>query len=263
MYTCAKLVVTLLSCVKYHEIPRPSTTLRRMSRVPPFPTRRRSPSVTNTGLYTSQPSSAPGTSTTRPLQISRPGTGSRPTTPISPFLSNSPSLVPPSTAPIGPSRPQRSELRARAEYSGSERASTSSQDPYRDSIGTPRLDNSGTPYRTLASSANIPTNGPPPRQRPQRLKSPISDNGDETTPTSLNSALSAFKSAGSRRRQTPEDDDYNYRKERELEIEAEKARQQRIRDRAPGVRTKGRAGEIDGKILHSIRPLYRITGPSV
>jgi exocyst complex component 4 len=235
-----------------------------MSRAPPFPTRRRSPSITNTGLYTSQPLSAPGTSTTRPLQISRPGTGSRPTTPINPFTSNSPLLVPPSTAPIGPSWPQRSELRTHAGYSASERASTSSQDPFSDSIGASRLDVGGTPYRTLPSSVNIPTNGPPPRQRSQRLKSPISDNGDETTPTSLNSALSAFKSAGSRRRQTPEDvDDYNYRRERELEIEAEKARQQRIRERAPGVRAKGRVGEIDGKILNSACLLRTITGPSV
>lgn len=217
-----------------------------MSRAPPFPTRRRSPSVTNAGLYSSQPASAPGTST-RPLQISRPGTtSSRPTTPVNSFTSNSPSLIPPSTAPIGPSRPQRSDLRTRAEYSGSERASTSSQDPYRDSIGTLRSEVDVYPYRTLPNSSNILTSEPPPRQRSQRFKSPIQDKGDDTTPTSLTSALSAFKSAGSRRRQTPsDDDDQNYRRERELEIEAEKARQQRIRDRATGVRGKGRAGEID------------------
>jgi len=225
-----------------------------MSRAPPFPTRRRSPSVVNAGLYSSQPSSAPGAST-RPLQVSRPGTGSRPTTPINSFTSNSSSLIPPSTAPIGPSRPQRSDLRNRAEYSGSERASTSSQDPYRDSIGTSRSDIDGIPYRTLPSSANIPTSGPPPRQPSQRFKSPISDKEDDTTPTSLTSALSAFKSAGSRRRQTPQDDDdQNYRRERELEIEAEKARQQRIRDRAIGLRGKGRAGEIDGQI--SVLPAF-------
>lgn len=230
-----------------------------MSRAPPFPTRRRSPSVTNAGLYSSQPSSAPGTST-RPLQVSRPGTGSRPTSPINSFTSNSSSLIPPSTAPIGPSRPQRSDLRTRAEYSGSERASISSQDPYRDSIGTLRSDVDGNFYRTLPSSANTLTSGPPP-QRSQRLKSPASDKGDDTTPTSLTSALSAFKSAGSRRRQTPSDDDY--RRERELEIEAEKARQHRIRDRTTGVRGKGRAGEIDGKIWISRCLLCAVIDPSL
>ena len=234
-----------------------------MSRAPPFPTRRRSPSVTNAGLYSSQPSSAPGTST-RPLQVSRPGTGSRPTTPINSFTSNSSSLIPPSTAPIGPSRPQRSDLRTRTEYSGSERASTSSQDPYRNSIGTPRSDIDGNPYRTFPSSANILTNGPPPGQRSQGPKSPTSDKGDDTTPPSVTSALSAFKSAGSRRRQTPsDDDDRNYRRERELEIEAEKARQQRIRDRATGVRGKGRAGEIDGKISISLCLLCAVINPSL
>ncbi|KAF8973579.1 exocyst complex component sec8 [Flammula alnicola] len=201
-----------------------------MSRAPPFPTRRRSPSVTNAIPYSSQPSSAPGTSTsTRPLQISRP---------VNTYPSNSSSYAGPTTAPLGPSRPQRSELRARAEYA----------DLYSiDSIVTSRSDASGSQYRALPNSANPLTNGPPPRQRPARLTSPVSDDGNQTTPTSLTSALSAFKSAGSRRRQTGDDDDYNYQRERELEIEAEKARQQRIRDRAPGIRSKGstRGGEID------------------
>lgn len=253
-------VVHLCKACNKHHNHHPLVSLSRMSRAPPFPTRRRSPSVTNAGLYSSQPSSAPGTST-RPLQVSRPGTGSRPTTPINSFTPNSSSLVPPSTAPIGPSRPQRSDLRTRAEYSGSERASTSSQDPYRDSIGTLRSDVNGNPYRTPPNSANILASGPPPRQRSQRLESPISDEGDDTTPTSLKSALSAFKSAGSRRRQTPEDDDY--RREREIEIEAEKARQQRIRDRATGVRGNGRAGEIDGKISISFCLLRAITDSSL
>lgn len=218
-----------------------------MSRAPPFPTtRQRSPSVTNGNPYLSQPLSAPGTSnSTRPLQIPRPG--SRPTTPMD-YPSNSPSYSSSSSMPTGPSRPQRSELRSRVEYAGSQRASTSSQDPYsRDSIDT-RSDVSGSQYRNVPSPANmsISINGPPPRQRPPRLKSPVSEDGNQTTPTSLTSALSAFQSAGTKRRQTVDDDDYQYQKERELEIEAEKARQQRIRDRAPGIRKTARGGEIDG-----------------
>ncbi|KAF8167728.1 exocyst complex component sec8 [Crassisporium funariophilum] len=218
-----------------------------MSRAPPFPTRRRSPSVTNGIPYT--PASAPGTSTTRPLQIARPG--SRPTTPVNNFGSNSPSYAPPNTAPLGPSRPQRSELRSRAEYSGSERASTSSQDPYyqdsyyRDSTGTSRSEAAPAPYRNGSYSAQNMNAAPTSRQKTQRLKSPTVEDQDQTTPTSLNSALSAFKSAGSRKN-TQDDEDYNYQTERELEIEAEKARQQRIRDKAPGIRGRNtRGGEID------------------
>ena len=217
-----------------------------MSRAPPFPTRRRSPSVTNGIAYTqAQPSSAPGTSTTRPLQIARPG--SRPTTPVGGYTASSPSsYAPPNTAPLGPSRPQRSELRNRPEYANSDRTSSySSQGPYnRDSIATSRSDVSGTPYRTVPASA---TNGPSARQRPSRVTSPVSDDGDNTTPTSLNTALSAFQSAGSKKRQV-DDDDYQYQRERELELAAEQSRQQRIRERAPGMRSRGntRAGEIDG-----------------
>ncbi|KAJ3508842.1 hypothetical protein NLJ89_g5535 [Agrocybe chaxingu] len=209
-----------------------------MSRAPPFPTRRRSPSISSATPYTSQPSSAPGTST-RPLQISRPG--SRPTTPVGTHPAISPSsYAPPNTAPLGPSRPQRSELRGRVDYAGSDRGSVASQDPYRDSTVS-------LPYRNLPNSANNAANGST-RQRSQRLKSPTTDGEQETTPTSLTSALSAFQSAGSRRRIAPdEDEDYQYRRERELELEAEMARQQRIQERAPGLRSKGskRAGEID------------------
>ncbi|KAH9486575.1 putative exocyst complex component sec8 [Psilocybe cubensis] len=218
-----------------------------MSRAPPFPTRRRSPSASNGSHYTQQPASAPGTSSVKPLQISRPG--SRPTTPVNSYISASPtSYAPPSTAPLGPSRPQRSELRARADYAGSERASTSSQDPYyRDSISTSRSENNGASYRTTPNTAtNGATTATSSRQRPQRIQNPSQDTADVTSPNSLNSALSAFKSAGSRRRQTEDSEEYNYQRERELEIEAEKARQQRIRDRAPGIRRGNtRAGEID------------------
>lgn len=108
----------------------PACTSLLMSRAPPVPTRRHSPSITNGVSYI--PSSAPGTSTIRPSQISRPG--SRPTTPVT---SISP-YPPPNTAPLGPSRPQRSEFRARTDYSESERASISSIDPYKDSASTSR-----------------------------------------------------------------------------------------------------------------------------
>jgi len=80
------------------------------------------------------------------------------------------------------------------------------------------------------------------RSKPQRLEA----NGDQT---SLNFASSVFQSAGSKKAQNPDEvDDYNYQRERELEIEAEKVRQQRIRDKGLGFRTKGNAkrGEIDG-----------------
>lgn len=215
-----------------------------MSRAPPFPTRRRSPSngasYPSSSSYTSQPLSAPGIPT-RPLQISRPP--SRPTTPTnSAFVSGSPLYAAPNTAPIGPSRPQRSERRGRlSEYSGSERASISSQDLYRDSISTTRSELSAS-YRTSNVPLHLRSNQP--------QQSPTSDDGDHTTPTSLVSALSAFHSAGTRRRQTLNAEDVDYRREREAEMEAEKLRQQRIREKVPGIRVKrggAKAGEIDGE----------------
>lgn len=218
-----------------------------MSRAPPFPTRRRSPSASNGSPYQSPPVSASGIAgTTRPLQISRP-MSDRPTTPVGSYTSGSPSYSN-ASATIGPSRPQRSERRARPDYTGSDRGSTFSQDTYnRDSVSTSRSD---IPSSFRPVPYNITTNtGPPPRNRPPRLMSPVSDDGDSETPTSLTSALTAFQSAGSKRRQQSEDnDDYLYRREREEEIEAEKARQQRIRDKAPGMRNRGntRGGEIDG-----------------
>ncbi|PPQ65775.1 hypothetical protein CVT24_011992, partial [Panaeolus cyanescens] len=219
-----------------------------MSRAPPFPARRRSPSNSNGASYSSQPSSAPGTSGTRPLQISR--QGSRPTTPVSGYSSNNQSLVPPNTAPLGPSRPQRSERRARQEYSESERTSTASQDYGRDSFSASRSDTPGASYRNMPNSST--TAGNLSARSRLNLKSPVSDvEGTETTPTSLKSALSAFQSAGTRRRF--DDYDEEYQKERQQELEAEKARQQRIRDRAPGARSKGsKAGEIDA-ILDQVK----------
>ena len=201
-----------------------------MSRTPA-----RRPSVTNGVSYV--PSSAPGTSTTRPLQISR--AGSRPTSPVN----TSPSYPPPNTAPLGPSRPQRSELRARVDYSEPERASISS-DPYRDrdSTSTSRSDYPSTSYRVPPKSANnmSTTMG--------SLKQQGLD-GDKTISPSLSSSFSAFRSAGSSKGQNPDQvEDCNYQRDRELEIEAEKARQQRIRDKGLA-KGNARRGEIDGMFI--------------
>ena len=215
-----------------------------MSRMPAFPTRRRSPSVTNGVSYV--PSSAPGTSTTRPLQISRPG--SRTTSPVvsSPY-------PPPNTAPLSPSRPRRSELRSRAEHSETERASISSLDPHRnrDSTSTSQSDNLNIPHHVPPKSANNMTTATSSRYKPQAL------DGDPTI-----SSSSAFRSAGSKN--PDEIDDYNYQRDRQLEIEAEKVRQQRIRDNGLGLRTKGNAkrGEIDGMSVIHLSSLQLTTDPN-
>ena len=201
-----------------------------MSRTPPFPSRR--PSVTNGVSY--MPSSAPGTSMTRPLQISR--TGSRPTSPVN----TSPSYPLPNTAPLGPSRPRRSELRARVEYSEPERASISS-DPYRDSTSTSRSDHPSTSYRVPPKSANTSTTMGS-RSKQQGL------DGDQTISPSISSSFSAFRSAGSSKGQNSDSVKDNYQRDRELEIEAEKARQQRIRDKGLA-KGNARRGEIDGMFI--------------
>lgn len=200
-----------------------------MSRVPPFPTRRRSPS------HSSQTTSAPSTST-RPLQISRPI--SRPETPNSPSLAGL-NHAPPNTAPIGPTRPQRSERRARVTDNGSDRASL---DQYRDSVSTTRSDTSAQ-LRTQQQQATSQS----PRPKPHRSPTAGSENGSETTPTSLVSVMSAFHAAGSRRRaMTNGSDDFEYQRQRQEEIEAEKARQQRIQEKALKRKGTARVGDIDG-----------------
>ncbi|KAF8917620.1 Sec8 exocyst complex component-specific domain-containing protein [Mucidula mucida] len=219
-----------------------------MSRAPPFPTRRgRSPSFTNGTPTISGPISAPTPSMpTRPLQIGR--TPSRPTTPgnsnSTTSTSTSPRAAPPNTAPIGPSRPQRSELRNRASNISDSASS------YRDSMSTTRSDyslpsRSRQPGMPQASSS---------RPTPPRLKSAGSINGSETTPPALSSVLSAFKSAGRERAMTNGSDDFDYQRERREELEAERIRQQKIREKVPGRRTNGRArtGDIDA-ILDQIR----------
>ncbi|KAJ6604476.1 exocyst complex component sec8 [Mycena vulgaris] len=171
---------------------------------------------------------------TRPLQIARPP--SRPTTPSnSGFISGSPRGGPPNTAPGGPSRPQRSELRSRgSEYS----ASTS-----RDSTAT----DVSASYRSRPGASSNPGTPSNSRPKPARLRSAPTDD-EQTTPTAMTSVMSAFQSAGTRRRgMTNGSEELDYQQERRQEIEAENLRQQRIRDKAPGRRLNGkaRAGDID------------------
>lgn len=123
----------------------------------------------------------------------------------------------------------------------------SEQVSHRDSVSTTRSDAS---YRPRAGASSNPGTPLKSRPKPQRLQSDPSDDGEQATPTSLASAMSAFKSAGSRRRaMTNGSDDMEYQIERQNEIEAEKARQQRIREKVPGRRINGkaRAGDIDGE----------------
>ncbi|GLB35982.1 putative vacuolar-sorting protein 54, of GARP complex [Lyophyllum shimeji] len=218
-----------------------------MSRAPPFPTRRRSPSVNGTSISSPNPFS-PTSSGTKPLQISRPNP-ERSTTPgNASFPQSSPRTAPPDPASSGPSRPQRSELRTRvSDYDNSEQAS------FRDSISTTRSDVSLSQLQRAGASGS-PTTPAKSRPRPQRLQSPI-DEGELSTPTSLVSAVSAFKSAGSRRRaMTNGSDEMQYQTERQNEMEAEKVRQQRIRDKVPGRRVNGkaRAGDIDA-VLEQVK----------
>lgn len=198
-----------------------------MSRAPPFPSRRpRSPSLSN--------GNGPAPNGTRPLQIARPP--SRPGTPSNSNISSSPRGSP-NTAPGGPSRPQRSELRSRgSDYAGS---ATSS---YRDSTAT----DVSASYRSRPSPSSNPATPANSRPKPQRLRSAPTDD-EQTTPVALTSVMSAFQSAGTRRRGTNGSED-DYQRDRREEIEAEKLRQQRIRDKAPGRRVNGkaRAGDIDG-----------------
>ncbi|KAG6821359.1 hypothetical protein H0H93_014156 [Arthromyces matolae] len=217
-----------------------------MSRAPPFPTRR-SPSVNGNNVSSTNPLSP---TSVRPLQISRPTTAERSLTPANAFLPPpSPRLAPPNAFPVGPARPQRSELRSKPSDfdNNSEKAS------YRDSISTTRSDVS-LPSRPGPGpiSPNVANKS---KHRPQRLQSPVTDEENLSTPTSLTSALSAFKSAGSRRREMQNDpDEMDYLLERQTAIDAEKARQQRIRDKVPGRRTTGKArtGDIDA-VLEQVK----------
>lgn len=195
-----------------------------MSRVPPFPTRRRSPSAS---------ASAPGAPSTRPLQISRP-IQQRPETPDS--------HAPPTATP---SRPQRSEMRGRTSENGAERSSQ-----YRDSVSTTRSDISGQ-FRSQQQATSQHS-----RANPKRSLSGNTDDSTEASPVVLGTVVSALQSAASRRRaMTNGSDDFEYQRQRQEEIEAEKARQQRIQEKALQRKGTARTGDIDG----AYSPLYMIS----
>ncbi|KAG7099005.1 hypothetical protein E1B28_000890 [Marasmius oreades] len=205
-----------------------------MSRAPPFPTRTsRSGSVSN--------SNGPNSSqNTRPLQISR--GPSRPTTPSRPPTpgNNAPASIPrTSNVSGGPSRPQRSELRQTGTRSSDYSDRTAST--YRDSVASSTRQDPGQTHRTRPSlSSTIPS-----RQKSEEY-SPMSP--------ALSNVMSAFRDAGARRRATQDDDDVEYQRDRRQEREAESARQQRIREKAPGRRTNGRTkpGDTDA-VLDQIK----------
>lgn len=215
-----------------------------MSRAPPFPTnsskRAPSPSLTN-GNGSSQ---YPYNSSTRPLQISRPL--SRPNTP------GDSSMIPTSLR-TGPSRPQRSELRSRqlSEYSNSG-ASTSSRatwlkDKDRDSVNDMWSDMPQN-YRQRTASATSQTGSS--RPKPERSWTGATDDSTQS-PVALPAVLSAFQSAGARKRaMTNGSQQMEYERERQKEVETHKMRQQRIQEKVPGRRTNGRAraGDIDGQL---------------
>lgn len=186
-----------------------------MSRISPFPStpaRTRSPAPMEAG-------------DTRPLQIGR-----RPTTP-----SNS--------AHTGPSRPQRSELRARqiSEHSVSSADTRDSRDRY-DSIETESSIPRRTPTRNQKAGSS---------SRSALKTSMPSEAKEEESPKTpqLSSVLFAFKKAGERKRaMTNGSVDTEWEQEREREMLAEQNRQKRIKDRVPGRRMNGKAkaGDIDG-----------------
>ncbi|KAJ3882708.1 exocyst complex component sec8 [Lentinula edodes] len=187
-----------------------------MSRAPPFPTRQnRSASVSRTNI-----TSPTGSVSTRPLQISRP------TTPNN-NLYASESALPTN----GPSRPQRSELRSR--NSETDRNSISSN---------------STASRTVRTSPTGP-------RQPQRQRTGDSDINDDATSPTLNSVLSAFQTAGTRRRaMTNGSDDYEYQRMRDEERAAEMVRQQQYQKRMAGKKgpVRPRPGDIDA-VLNQVK----------
>jgi exocyst complex component 4 len=221
-----------------------------MSRASPFPTSssRRAPSPSLTNGNSSQ---YPYNSSTKPLQITRPL--SRPNTPgDSSMITTSRTGINPSS--IGPSRPQRSELRSRqvSEYSNSGASSSSRptwlKDNDRDS-GNEMWSDTPQSYRQRTSSAMSQTGSS--RTKPERSWTGATDDSMQS-PVALPAVLSAFQSAGARKRaMTNGSQQMEYERERQKEVETHKIRQQRIQEKAPGRRTNGRArtGDIDGEII--------------
>jgi exocyst complex component 4 len=177
----------------------------------------------------------PSAGATRPLQINRP------TTPSNSIPNGSPRTGIPSTpAPGGPSRPQRSELRSRPGDLSSDRNSS-----FRDSYAS---ESSASSRRPPSNNAPAPPVSAGPRSRTPRYRNESVDD-EMTSPSSLTNVMSAFQSAGTRRRaMTNGSDDMDYQREREQAREEERARQRRIQNKAPGRRTNERVrpGDIDG-----------------
>ena len=198
-----------------------------MSRQPPsFPSKR--PPLR--GIDTSSNSPA----TTKPLQINRPP---RPTTPSNGSVISSGS-------PTGPSRPQRSELRANKapDYAISD-AVYQARAPPRD-----RKDSASTTRSELSVSNNTyrTANGNASSSRVRRATRSGTEDSDVTSPASLTTVLSAFQSG--LRKKTIRSYDEDQRAERQQAMEAEVATQERIKRRIPGRRQNGsaRTGDIDG-----------------
>jgi exocyst complex component 4 len=215
-----------------------------MSRVPPFPTSSvRRPSVSNgDGSGSVQSGPSPAATSVRPLQINRSQSHSRPEIPTDRSTRvGSSRVVPGVISPTGPARPQRSDLRSRQI---SESTNSIARD--RDSVMTTRSD--ASVHRNGPSVASQPVEG---RPRPERSMTARSDDSQTSlrSPETLPAVLSAFTSAGARRRQMAERSrDLEYEREKAQEAETHRQRQQRINDRAPGKRLNGRArpGDIDG-----------------
>ena len=197
-----------------------------MSRQPPsFPPKR--PPLR--GIETSSNTPA----TTKPLQINRPP---RPTTPSN-------GSVVSSGSPTGPSRPQRSELRANKapDYIVSDAVHQSRVPPRdrKDSASTTRSELSASnTYRTANGNASSP--------RTRRTARSGTEDSDVTSPASLTTVLSAFQSG--LRKKTTRSYDEDQRAERQQAMEAEVVTQERIKRRIPGRGQNGsaRAGDIDG-----------------
>lgn len=181
----------------------------------------------------------------RPLQINRTPTSTRPTSPSSNF-SSSPSGK-------GPARPMRSGLRDRqlSDISTSDRASL-------DSRTAPEPRGSGDRFDYGRGESSITRNGSVSTSSrsygsSQTVTSPTSPLSPDSgiTPSSM-AAIVAFQALGKKRGMTNDSiADAEYEREKAQEREAERARQQRLRDRAPGRKPTGKtkAGDIDGELL--------------
>ncbi|KAI9513074.1 Sec8 exocyst complex component-specific domain-containing protein [Russula earlei] len=186
-----------------------------MSRqLPPFQSRR----LPTPGMDTSSPA-------TRPLQINR---TPRPTTP-----SNAPPLVS-NSSPTGPSRPQRSDLRANKAPDYSEYNATTLVQAPRDRRDSASTTKSNTSYSTI--------NGNSSSSRTRRTPRSNTEEEPVTSPASLASVMSAFQNG--LRKKAMKDDQWGARQQA---IEAEHATQERIRRRMPGLKQPGsaRTGDID------------------